>query len=195
MGPYDELLHAAASLGCKTPSECSSKHVEALNQAREAVEHCRQAHQLELQLSALSAHFASRAVTDRQQLTGRAAGLTNAASTLQLITASKDAIADQLRSASLRPSVPVAPMYQQDFANMLRSAASNAAVLQDGLAVLQWAASLSDKPSCWEDQLRVIRDSAQGVKDYLTALQAFNEQLAQGSSVGEGAGALAPNGS
>lgn len=183
MGPYNELLQAAEGLGFNLPTNSSSRQpVQGLAQARQAVEHSRQAHELELRLSALLAHLASRTVTDRTQLSARAAGLSDDASTLQLISASKDAIADQLRSASLRPSVPVAPEYQQDFANMLRSAASNAAVLQDGLQVLQWAAALSDKPSCWEDQLRVIRDSAQAVKDYLTAMQDFDQQLTKSSN-------------
>jgi hypothetical protein len=187
MGPHNELLKAAQGIGFSLPSNSSSsQHVQGLTQAQQAVEHSRQAHELELRLSALSAHLAFRTVTDQSQLSARAAVLSNDASTLQLISASKDAIADQLRSASLRPSVPVAPEYQQDFANMLRSAASNAAVLQDGLQVLQWAACLSDKPSCWEDQLRVIRDSAQAVKDYLTAMQDFDQQLTQSSNAAGG---------
>lgn len=190
MGPYSELLQAAADIGYKVPDRaCSTEHDDALAQAQQVVDHSRQAHDLELRLSALSAYLASRTVTDQQVLEARAASLNSAASTLRLISASKDAIADQLRSASLRPSVPVAPEYQQDFANMLCSAASNAAVLQDGLQVLQWAASLSDKPSCWEDQLRIIRDSAQAVKDYLTAMQDFDQQLAKSSSAAVGAAA------
>lgn len=189
MGPYQELLQAAQSLGFDVPSADSSKappqqQQQGLAGAREAVEHSRQAHDLELRLSALAAYAAARAVTDQQALSARAAALSDAASTLQLVSASKDAIADQLRSASLRPSVPVAPEYQQDFAAMLASAASNASVLQEGLAVLQWAASLSDRPSCWEDQLRVIRDSAQGVKDYLNAMQEFDAQLTRSTASG-----------
>jgi hypothetical protein len=81
----------------------------------------------------------------------------------------------------------VAPEYQQDFAQMLRSASSNAAVLQDGLQVLQWAACLSDRPSCWEDQLRVIRDSAQAFKECMTAMQDFDQQLTQSTGTGESA--------
>lgn len=190
MGPYKELLQAAESLGFDVPLAAADsrkalsqqQQQQGLAEARQAVEHSRQAHALELRLSALAAHAAARAVTDQQALSARAAALSDSASTLQLVSASKDAIADQLRSASLRPSVPVAPEYQQDFAAMLASAASNAGVLQEGLSVLQWAASLSDRPSCWEDQLRVIRDSAQGVKDYLNAMQEFDAQLTRSTA-------------
>lgn len=187
-GAYDELLQAADSIGLTIPPpSCSTTQVEGLSRAQQVVEQCTQVHELELRLSALSAHLASRTITDQQQLAARAAGLSAAASTLQLITASKDIIADRLRSASLRPSVPVAPEYQQDFAQMLRSASSNAAVLQDGLQVLQWAACLSDRPSCWEDQLRVIRDSAQAFKECMTAMQDFDQQLTQSTGTGESA--------
>jgi hypothetical protein len=190
-GAYDELLQAAGDLGFTiTPDSSSIPQVEGLSRAQQVVQQCTQVHELELRLSALSAHLASRTVTDQQQLAARAAGLSAAASTLQLITASKDIIADRLRSASLRPSVPVAPEYQQDFAQMLRSAASNAAVLQDSLQVLQWAACLSDRPSCWEDQLRVIRDSAQAFKECMTAMQDFDQQLTQSTGDGATGGAL-----
>lgn len=187
-GAYDELLQAAGDLGFTIKTESSSiPQVEGLSRAQQVVQQCTQVHELELRLSALSAHLASRTVTDQQQLAARAAGLSTAASTLQLITASKDIIADRLRSASLRPSVPVAPEYQQDFAQMLRSAASNSAVLQNGLQVLQWAACLTDRPSCWEDQLRVIRDSAQAFKECMTAMQDFDQQLTQSTGTGDGA--------
>lgn len=202
MGPCDELLQAAAVLGFKSPPAADNNtnppssnkqqqhHLDGLAQAKQLVEQCQQLHDLELRLFDASAHLASRTVTDQQQLAARAAGLNSVASMLQLICASKDAIADQLRSANLRPHVPVAPQYQQDFADMLRCAASNAAALQDGLQALQWAAGLSDKPSCWEDQLRIIRDSAQSIKDCLAAIQEFDQQLTRSSGVGSGSGGV-----
>lgn len=200
MGPYDELLQTALSLGIRPPDQQQQQqqqrkqqqHADAttgLAQAKQLVEQCSELHALELRVSALSAHLACRTVTDAEQLSARAAGLSSAASTLQLISASKDAIADHLRSASMRPSVPVAPQYQPDFANMLRCAASNTAVLHGGLQVLQWAASLSDKPSCWEDHLQVIRASAQGIKECVTAMREFDQQLsaaAAAAAVGSG---------
>jgi len=181
----EDVLQTAESLGL-TPSQhtSSTQPVEGLQQAKPLVEECRRVHELELRISALSRHLASKTVTDQQLLAARAAGLSSAASTLQLVCSNKDAVADHLRSASMRPSVPVAPEYQPDFADMLRCAASNAGALQDGLQVLQWAASLSDKPSCWEDQLRIIRDSAQSIKDCAAAMQEFDSQLTKSSGVG-----------
>lgn len=181
MGPYDELLQQAESLGFTLPGD-SSDAVQPLKDTLDLVKQSQLANGLQLQLGTLTGFVSSKAFTDKQALQDRVKWMSTNAETLHTICSTKDSLADRLRSAKMRPSVPVAPDYQQDFSELLQHSASSAGMLHDGVAALQWAASLDAKPSVWEDQLKCILEVAKEVSGCLTAMEEFSAALVSGDS-------------
>jgi hypothetical protein len=204
MGHYDELLQAANALGfglqdagsthaaaapSRRAADGAADSSDSIAQAQQLVEQCRLLHDLELRMAALAGHMGARDAADAAQLAARASATASTADTLRRISASKDALAYRLRSASTRPSVPVAPHCQPDFTAMLRCAAASAGPLHAGMLAVQWAAGLDARPSCWEDQLRPIREAAASIRETLGSMSDFDAALAQRRSVAEAAAA------
>lgn len=181
MSPYQEMLQSAEALGLRVP-EGQHQDRHGLLGFQQLVDSRKEAYELELKLHQLTGYLQSRSVTDQQQLQSRISSLQKAVSTYQQVIKNKDALADRLRSAKTRPSVPVAPAYQQDFSTLLEHSASSAEMLHEGVNSLQWAATLDVKPSCWEDKLKCIVDAAKELDSRMTAMDDFSAAIINSSS-------------
>jgi hypothetical protein len=174
---YEDLLQHASTLGFSMPQSSCHETVKTVNDAEELVKQQQTITELQLRLSTLTAFQQSRFITDKQALQALASSMSSAADTLDTVGKTKDSLADRLRSAKMRPSVPVSPDYQGDFTALLQHSAGSAAQLHEGMAALQWAASLDEKPSTWEDQLKGILDAAKELSSCLTSMEEFSSSL------------------
>jgi virulence-associated protein VapD len=181
---YQDLLQHASSLGFSLPQGTCHETVQTLNDAEDLVNQQQAVSELQLRLSRLTAFQQSSFTTDKQALEARASNMSRAGDTLDTICNSKDSLADRLRSAKMRPSVPVSPDYQSDFTALLQHGIGSTLQLQEGLTALQWAASLDDKPSAWEDQLKCILDAAKELSSCLTSMEEFSSTLVDSSDTG-----------
>lgn len=178
---YQDVLNAAECLGFQLPGSHMDA-VQSLEGAEQLVDDYKRLHELQQRLHTLQLYVDSRALTDHVQLQGRASSVQAAAGTLRATCSTKDALADRLRSAKTRPSVPVAPSYQPDFSALLVHSASSTGILQHGMMALRWAAALDAKPSCWEDQLKCILEAARDVGGCMAALEQFSQAVASAAS-------------
>lgn len=173
---YQDVIDTAKALGLQLPA-VSQDTVQNLIEVEQLVERFQELHELQQKLQSMSTYLESRALTDNVQLQSRLNSLNSLTEMLQRICSAKDTIADRLRSATMRPSVPVAPSYQPDFSVMLRHCASSTGMLRHGLDALQWAAALQAKPSCWEDQLKHILEAAKDMSNCMAAMTDYNAAL------------------
>jgi hypothetical protein len=179
---YEDLLQHASCLGFTVqPNDCRDT-VQTLNDAEDFVKQQQTIAELQLRLDTLTAYQQSRLITDKLALQVLASSMSCAADTLGTICKTKDSLADRLRSAKMRPSVPVSPDYQGDFTALLQHSAGSAPQLHEGMAALQWAATLDDKPSTWEDQLRGILDAAKELSSCFTTMEQFSSALVSSCS-------------
>jgi HAUS augmin-like complex subunit 2 len=116
-------------------------------------------------------------LADLAAVHARCGAVSDAAAALGAALASKDSLAERLRTARTRPSVPVAPEHQELFAKLLTAAALGAGPLSAGLASLQWATTLTEPPSLWEDRLRAVLDAARELGCSLSALESLEVAL------------------
>lgn len=174
---YEDLLQHASSLGFSMPRNDCHDTLQTLNDAEELVKQQQAVTELQLRLSTLTAYQQSRFITDKQALQALASNMSRASDTLDTICKTKNSLADRLRSAKMRPSVPVSPDYQGDFTALLQHSAGSAPQLHEGMTALQWAAALDDKPSAWEDQLKSILDAAKELSSCLTSMEEFSSAL------------------
>lgn len=183
MSAYQDLLASAAALGLQT---CNTQldSTQGFSESEEIVLKAKDVNELELEVYRLTGYTQCNSISSQELLQSRIASMQKAADTCRKVCSNKDALADRLRSAKTRPSVPVAPAYQQDFSTLLQHSASSAEMLHDGVTSLQWAATLDAKPSCWEDQLKGIIETAKEVGSRLTAMEEFSAALAQSSAAG-----------
>jgi hypothetical protein len=173
---YQDVIDTAQTLGLSQPA-ASKDTVQTLIDAEHLVKRFQELHELQQKLQAMSTYLESHAVTDNMQLQSRLNSLNSLAQTLRRICSAKGTIAERLRSATMRPSVPVAPTYQPDFSLLLRHSASSVGMLRHGLDALQWATALDVKPSCWEDQLKDILEAAKDMRVCMAAMADFNAAL------------------
>eukprot|EP00879_Flechtneria_rotunda_P018016 GHRR01018881.1.p1 GENE.GHRR01018881.1~~GHRR01018881.1.p1 ORF type:complete len:190 (+),score=66.03 GHRR01018881.1:821-1390(+) len=181
MGPYQDLLQYAETLGFTSASDVATTSAT-FAESDSLVEKCLHLCSQELRLQALTDYMGSRIMTDQLQIQSRTQHLDNTVQTLNMVCTNKDAVADRLRSAKTRPSVPVNPAYQPYFTAMLKHSASSAGILHHGAAALHWAATLNDKPSCWEDQLKCILEAAKDISSCITATDEFNTAIRSSTS-------------
>jgi hypothetical protein len=181
---YEDLLQHASSLGFSLPQGTCHETVQTLGDAEDLVKQQQAVSELQLRLSRLTAFHQSSFTTDKQALAARTSNISRAGDTLDTIRTNKDSLADRLRSAKMRPSVPVSPDYQSDFTALLQHSAGSAPQLLEGMTALQWAASLGDKPSAWEDQLKCILDVAKELSSCLTSMEEFSNALVDSSDTG-----------
>jgi hypothetical protein len=181
---YEDLLQHACSLGFSLPQGTCHETVQTLSDAEDLVKQQQAVSELQLRLSRLTAFQQSSFTTDKQALEARASNMSRAGDTLDTIRNNKDSLADRLRSAKMRPSVPVSPDYQSDFTALLQHSAGSAPQLLEGMTALQWAASLDYKPSAWEDQLKCILDVAKELSSCLTSMEEFSSALVNSSDTG-----------
>eukprot|EP00878_Enallax_costatus_P021536 GHUV01022802.1.p1 GENE.GHUV01022802.1~~GHUV01022802.1.p1 ORF type:complete len:189 (+),score=52.98 GHUV01022802.1:501-1067(+) len=181
MSPYQEMLDYAEKLGFSLPGHEPESNKQ-LAEFEQIVENRTELYDVELRVHQLTGYLQTRSVTDQQQLQSRTHSLEKAVRTCQQVCSNKDTLADRLRSARTRPSVPVAPEYQQDFSALLQHSASSAQMLHEGIDSLQWAATLDAKPSCWEDQLKCILEAAKELDICMTAMERFSTAITHSSS-------------